>query len=205
MSQPEQTQIYLITPSSFEPSVFGDQLAAVLDRVEIACVRLDLASQDAEQIARAADHLRPICHQRDIALVISRHFRLVERLGLDGCHLPDGARQVREVRKALGPEAILGSYCAASRHAGLSAGEAGADYISFGPLGDSGLGDGTLADRELFQWWSEMIELPVVAEGGLSAEIIAELSPVTDFLAIGAEIWGQDDPAAALSELLRAL
>ena len=205
MSQPEQTQIYLITPSSFEPSVFGDQLAAVLDRVEIACVRLDLASQDAEQIAHAADHLRPICHQRDIALVISRHFRLVERLGLDGCHLPDGARQVREVRKALGPEAILGSYCAASRHAGLSAGEAGADYISFGPLGDSGLGDGTLADRELFQWWSEMIELPVVAEGGLSAEIIAELSPVTDFLAIGAEIWGQDDPAAALSELLRAL
>ena len=58
-------------------------------------------------------------------------------------HLSDGARQVRAVRKALGKDAIVGAYAHASRHEGLTAGEIGADYVSFGPVGATGLGDGT--------------------------------------------------------------
>jgi thiamine-phosphate pyrophosphorylase len=49
----------------------------------------------------------------------------------------------------------------------MAAGENGADYIAFSPVGDMGLGDDIRAERDLFAWWSEMIELPVVAEGGL--------------------------------------
>ena len=43
-----------------------------------------------------------------------------------------------------------------------------------------------------------MIEVPVVAEGGLSDHHIAALAPVTDFFALGPEVWRTDDPAAAL-------
>jgi len=205
MQTPEQPQIYLISPPSFDLPTFGDTLARVLDRHQIACVRLAMASPDETQIARAADHLREICHARDVALVIAAHFRMVERLGLDGCHLPDGARQVRDVRKALGPDAIIGAFCGASRHAGMTAGEAGADYIAFGPVRDSALGDGAVAGVEMFQWWSEMIELPVVAEGGFDVETLHDLAPYTDFLALGAEIWGTDSPADALDTLLAAI
>ena len=72
-------------------------------------------------------------------------------------------------------------------------------------MGTTGLGDGSLADRELFQWWSEMIEVPVIAEGGLTAELVAAFGPITDFFGIGEEIWGADDPAAALKVLLAPL
>lgn len=205
MAETERPQIYLLTPPEFELSQFPDRLAAVLDHHEIACLRLSLASRDADRLARAGDALRSVAHARDVAIVIDSHLGLVERLGLDGVHLPDGPRNLRKTRAALGGDAIVGAHCGASRHDGMSAGEAGADYVSFGPVGDSPLGDGTLADRDLFAWWSEMIEVPVVAEGNLDEEAMAALAPVTDFFAIGEEIWRQDDAAAALTRLVAAM
>ncbi|KGB82234.1 MAG: thiamine phosphate synthase [Confluentimicrobium sp.] len=205
MADVERPQIYLITPPDFELSGFPDRLARVLDAHPVACVRLALASKDEDRVARAADALREITHARDIALTIETHVQLVERLGLDGVHLTDGARSVRKTRKELGADAIVGAFCGTSRHDGMTAGEAGADYISFGPVGDSALGDGTRAETELFTWWSEMIEVPVVAEGAITAETMARLAPVTDFFGIGDEIWRSDDPAAALAALIAAM
>lgn len=205
MSDTERPQIYLHTPPSFDLDSFPSVLARVLDAHEVACVRLDLASRDEAEVARAADALREITHERDIALVITDHLQLVERLGLDGVHLSDGTRGVREARKELGPDAIVGAHCGTSRHDGMNAGEAGADYVCFGPVQAGALGDGSVAEAELFQWWSEMIEVPVVATGGLDAEIVRALAPHTDFFGIGDEIWTADDPAAALGALIAAM
>ena len=198
-------QIYLITPSDFDLETFPDRLAACLDSTEIGCVRLALATKDDAKIARAADALRAVTHARDVALVIESHVLMVERLGLDGVHLLDAARSVKKIRKDLGDDAILGTFCGNSRHDGMTAGELGADYISFGPVGVSPLGDGRIADPELFAWWSEMIEVPVVAEGALSADLIRNLTPHTDFFGIGDEIWREDDAAAALGKFLKAM
>ncbi|MDU8926982.1 thiamine phosphate synthase [Alisedimentitalea sp. MJ-SS2] len=201
MDAPEQPQLYLITPPEIELSRFPDQLGAVLDAAEIACVRLALSSHDEDTLCRTADALREVTIARDVALVIERHILLVERLGLDGVHLTDGPRSVRKARKELGQDAIVGAFCGASRHDGMTAGESGADYISFGPVGDTPLGDGTVAERDLFEWWSAMIEVSVVAEGALDVELVATLAPVTDFFGIGDELWLADDPVATLKSL----
>ena len=204
MADIEQPQIYLITPPEIELSKFPELLARVLDATDIACVRLALATRDEDRIARAADACREVTHARDIALVISEHLMLVDRLGLDGVHLTDGSRSVRKTRKELGDDAIVGAFCGDSRHDGMSAGEAGADYVSFGPVTSTPLGDGSLAEAGLFQWWSEMIEVPVVAEGALDIDAIRQLAPITDFFGIGDEIWSAEDPAAKLAELRAA-
>lgn len=203
-SQPEQPQIYLITPPDPDLVAFPDQLARVLDGVDVACLRLSLATREEDRLMRAADALRDVAHRYDVAMVIDTHVVLAERLGLDGVHLI-GSRGVRAARKDLGPDAIVGAFCDASSHDGMTAGEAGADYISFGPVSGANLGDGSIAERDLFQWWSQMIELPVVAEGGLSEDTVRALSPVTDFFAIGEEIWGAEDPLAALKTLQGAM
>jgi len=205
MDTPEQPQIYLITPPAFELSTFPTGLAQVLDNTEVACIRMALASTDEDQVSRAADALREVAHSRDVALVINDHVLLAERIGLDGVHLSDAAKSVRDARKTLGPDAIVGSFCNTSRHDGLSAGEAGADYVSFGPIGASTLGDGATAELDLFQWWSEVIEVPVVAEGGLTSELIETFAPHTDFFGIGTEIWSSENPAKALTELIEAM
>ena len=148
-----------------------------------------------------ADTVREIAHGRDIAVVIEDHWPMAQSHGLDGVHLTSGARRVRDARRDLGKDAIVGAFCGASRHEGMNAGEAGADYVSFGPLGPTALGPGTTVDLELLQWWSEVIEVPVVAEGALDAALIRTLWPVADFIALGPEIWQAPDPAEALSAL----
>jgi len=195
----------LITPPVLDLDRFPDLLGRVMDGVEVACLRLSLASRDPDVLGRAADACRLVAHARDVAIVIEDHVLFVERHGLDGLHLGDGARSVRDLRKDLGPDAILGAFCGTTRHEGMNAGEAGADYVAFGPVGDNPLGKGQRATRDLFEWWSAMIEIPVIAEGALTAEVVADFAPVTDFFAIGPEIWGQDDPLAALRALIAPL
>lgn len=172
----------------------------MLDAHPVACLRLSGAGDEAE-LARIADLAREIAHARDVAVVIEDHVALAARHGLDGVHLTHGARGVRHARKELGADAIVGAFCGASRHEGMNAGEAGADYVSFGPLGPTALGPGTPVDLELLQWWSEVIEVPVVAEGALDAALIRAVWPVADFIALGPEIWQAPDPAEALSAL----
>lgn len=205
MDTPEQPQIYLITPPEIELSSFPDLLARILDAHDIACLRLVLSTKDEDRVARAADALREVTHARDVALVISDHMLLVERLGLDGVHLNDAARSVRYARKELGPDAIVGCFCGPSKHDGMSAGEAGADYVSFGPVRPGALDDGSFAESDLFQWWSEVIEVPCVAEGALDLDLIRTLAPHTDFFGIGEEIWTQDDPSKALGTMIAAM
>lgn len=201
----DRPQLYLATPPSFDLDVFPQLLARVLGAHEIACLRLGLATKDEDKVMRAADAVRQVAHEFDVALVIENHIALVERHGLDGVHLTDGARTVRYARKELGQDAIVGAFCAASQHDGMTAGEAGADYVCFGPVGETGLGTGARAERDLFQWWSEVIEVPVVAEGALTEALVRDFAPVTDFFAVGEEIWTTEDPVAALGRLVAAM
>jgi thiamine-phosphate pyrophosphorylase len=205
MDMPEKPQLYLLTPQVIDINTFPDTLSAVLDAHEIACLRIALTSRDESELSRASDALREVAHARDIAILISDHVTLAERLGLDGVHLTDGPRSVRDARAALGPDASIGCYCGQARHDGYIAGDAGADYVSFGPVSETALDSGGIADLELFAAWTEMVELPVVAEGGLTELRMGQLAQVTDLFAIGDEIWGTDDPTAALTRLVQAM
>ena len=205
MATQDRPQITLITPPVLDLATFPQSLARVMDGVETACLRLSLATRDTDEIGRAADACRLVAHARDVAIVIENHVLFVERHGLDGIHLTDGARQIRTLRKDLGPDAIVGAYCGVTRHEGMTAGEAGADYAAFGPIGAAGLGSGAQAPRDLFEWWSEMIEVPVIAEGALTRDLIESFAPVTDFFAVGPEIWAAEDPLAGLRGLLSAI
>lgn len=201
MDAQEKPQIYLLTPQQFELSTFRDLLAQVLDAHAIACVRLDLVTRDEDRISRAADALREVCHARDVAIVVSEHTLLSASLGLDGVHLPDAGKSIRDARKTLGDDAIVGAFCGTSRHDGMTAAEAGADYVSFGPLAPSTLGTGEHVEKDVFDWWSEMIEVPCVAEGNIDKQSIATLWDKTDFFAIGEEIWRSEQPSDALTNL----
>lgn len=205
MPAEDRPQIYLVTPPDFSLAGFPDLLASVLDAVPVACLRLKMASLDEVTVSKAADALREVAHARDVPLVIESHLHLVELLGLDGVHLTDGPKAVRATRKTLGPDAIIGAYCGASRHDGISTAEAGADYVSFGPIGQTVLGSGEVASSDLFAWWSEMIELPVVAEGALDETLIHAFASTTDFFALGEETWSTENPLQTLKSLIKAM
>ena len=202
--QQHQCQLYIVTPPRIAEGSFADQLALLLDTVDVAAVRLSLESLDEDVIAASADRIRGTCHSRDVPLIIGEHFRVVRALGLDGVHLM-GTKNVRAARKEIGANASIGAYCGVSRHAGMTAGEMGADYISFGPTQPTGLGDEDCLEIETLEWWSEMIEVPSVVEGGLTPEIAEKISPFADFIALGPELWSGQEPPVEILKSYRNL
>ncbi len=206
MSDIDSAQIYLATPQTFELPEFSEVLGTVLDAVPVACLRISMATTDERELSRAADTLREICHVRDVAVVIDDHYRMVATHGLDGVHLTDGSRHVREAREELGQDAIVGAYCGTEKHQGMTAGEIGTDYIAFGPIGGSALGDGSVADAALFQWWSEMIEIPVIAEGNITDAALEAIKDHIDFITLSDEIWAASEgPVSALKSIVAKL
>ena len=194
MNAPQPSRLYLTTPPRFDPEGLSGTLRKILAKVEIACVRIDLGPAPEDDWTQAVNHLIPPCHEADVALVVTDHYRLVEPLGLDGVHLAAARTPLRDVRKALGPDRIVGAFAGASRHQGMVLGEAGADYVSFGPVGETGtLGDDTRAEIEIFQWWAEMIETPCVAEGGVTLADAERLAEHADFIVPDMRIWDAPD------------
>ena len=203
MTESSGPKIYLITPTEIDlEGSFPEQLSAVFANFDIACLRIGLSSTDERVLGKTAEILREKCHAHEVAIIIERHMLLVEPFGLDGVHLPDGAKNVSKARKLLGKEAIVGAHCAASQHTGLRAGEIGANYVTFGPVTASKLDGGEFAGAGLFEWWSQMIEVPVVAEGHFDRDSAALIGQYADFLAFGSEIWAHEDPVTELREMM---
>ncbi|MEO0820151.1 MAG: thiamine phosphate synthase [Pseudomonadota bacterium] len=200
-------RLYLVTPdlgprAALDAEAFAPRLAGAVETGLVACVRLDLAAAEEEDWVRAVNHLLPVCHGADVPLVVAERHDLVERLGLDGVHLVRSGASIRELRRSLGNDRIIGAHGGAERHRAMTLAEAGADYVSLGPVAAE---DGrAAADAALFQWWSEMIETPVVAEGGVSLEHARALAAFTDFAVPDPEaVWA--DPAGALPAYAAAL
>lgn len=200
-------RLYLVTPQVFDPAGFAALVEQALVTRAIACLRLDLGDAPEADWRSAANHLMPVAHAHEVALVIAEHHRLVAPLGLDGVHLGSSRTPVREVRKALGPDRIVGAFAGTTRHVAMTLAEAGADYVALGPVRATGaLGDGSLADDALFHWWAEMIETPCVAEGGVTVADARRLAPFTDFVVPDLAIWSAPEGiAAALAPYAEAL
>lgn len=195
-------RLYLITPETLDPA-FPATLAAALDAGDVAAVRLQLPGADSATLRAAAESLRPIVQSRGVAFIIGADAALAAATGSDGVHLKPSDMPAAQARKLIG-DLQLGVFCGASRDQAMDAGDAGADYIAFGPFGAD---TESSPAPELIAWWSELMELPVVAEGAITVENCASLVQAgADFLAVGAAIWNNPaGPAAAVRAMNAAI
>ena len=183
-----------------------------MDAGDIASLQLRL--KDSEKTAsdsafrHAAEAVLPICHEYDIALLINDRPDLAVKLGADGVHVGQDDVPYSEARGLLGPDRIVGVTCHNSRHLAMEAAEAGADYVAFGAFFATDTKQPkTRAEPEIIEWWSDIMEIPCVAIGGITAEnCIPLIEAGADFLAVSAGIWKYPDgPAAAVKAFHAAI
>jgi thiamine-phosphate pyrophosphorylase len=202
------TELYLITPPRLGPD-FADALAAALDAGPVACVQLRLKEAGADEMRRAIDALRPVAQSRGVAFLLNDDPRLAVETGCDGAHLGQddlaahgGLARVRRVLDGLS----LGITCHDSRHLAMEAAEQGADYVAFGAFYPTGTKEPKArADVEILRWWSELMEVPCVAIGGITPGNAAPLVEAgADFLAVVGAVWQHPDGPAAGVRAFRA-
>jgi thiamine-phosphate pyrophosphorylase len=194
----EGCRLYLVTPPAFDPAGFRDTLAAALDAGDVAAVQLRLKDVDDAALRRAIDLLRPVAQRRDVAFLLNDRPDLAVETGCDGAHVGQDDTPALVARKILG-DRTLGITCLASRDLAMTAGEEGADYVAFGAFFPSPTKPGAgRADVELLAWWSELMELPCVAIGGITPVNCGDLVRAgADFLAVVSAVWDHPDGAAA--------
>jgi thiamine-phosphate pyrophosphorylase len=204
----ERCRLYLITPPRFELPTFADRLASALDAGDVAALQLRLKDADDTIWKQAIDALRPVAQSRGVAFLLNDRADLVRATGCDGAHVGQEDMPARAARAVLGPDLTLGVTCHASRDLAMQAGEDGADYVAFGAFYPSGTKQVTrLADPEMLRWWSDLMELPCCAIGGITAENCAPLVQAgADFLAVVGSVWNHlDGPAAGVRALNEAI
>ncbi len=152
-------QVYLIVPADFGPERLAASLPRALALPGAAALLLPRGSRSDEDYAEIVVAVSAEAQPRDIAVLIEGPPPLVRALGVDGLHLNGGTvAAVREAVSALKPDFIVGAGGIRSRHEAMQKGDAGVDYILFGPLS----GPISAADRELARWWAETMEVPSV-------------------------------------------
>jgi thiamine-phosphate pyrophosphorylase len=204
--------LYLVTPVGLARGDlalpdFGRACAAVLDAVPVDALLLRIGGVEGsvadDAVKAQIALLLPLAHQRGVPLVIEGRADLAAGEGCDGVHLPADRRAIQSVRRALGDDAIVGAAAGQSRHAGMEAGEAGADYAAFGLFDPAP----EPPAEDLLEWWQEMMELPCVALGGVTLQNAAALAAAgADFLALRNAVWNHPQgPAKAAKLMWKAL
>jgi thiamine-phosphate pyrophosphorylase len=201
-------RFYLLTPPAIELPDFAERLKVALDADDVAAVQLRLKPASDEIVARAAEALRPIVQDRGVALILNDRPDIAAKTGCDGAHIGIEDMPLDEARRILGPDAIIGVTCKTSRHRAMEAAEQGASYVAFGAFFDSATrGVAAEADPEILEWWSELMEVPCVAIGGITPENCPPLVKAgADFICASAGVWQHPDgPAAGVKAYNRAI
>jgi thiamine-phosphate pyrophosphorylase len=199
-------RLYLITPPSFALEGFAAELAIALDAGDVAAVQLRMKDAGDGPILRAAEKLIPIVQRAGAAFILNDRPDLAKRVGADGVHIGQDDMPYDEARALLGKDAMIGVTAHNSRHLAMEAADAGADYIAFGSMFPTTTKDAkTRAEPDLIRWWSDIMEVPCVAIGGITVE---NAQPVidagADFLAVSAGVWRHPEgPAQAVRDFNR--
>jgi thiamine-phosphate pyrophosphorylase len=197
-SDTPRCRLYLITPPTFEPAAFAQDLARALDAGDVACLQLRMKDVSDDAVRRAAEALMPVAQERGVAFLVNDRPDLAKAAGADGVHVGQDDAPYAAARRIVGRDAIVGVTCHHSRHLAMEAAEAGADYVAFGAFYETTTKTPKArAEIDILRWWSELFETPCVAIGGITAANCAPLVEAgADFLAVCGGVWGHPDGAA---------
>ncbi len=194
-------RLYVLLDGGGAPEEF-ERLARSLIEAGADILQLrDKRLGDRELLARARLLVAATRGSGTLAIVNDRP-DLAVLAGADGVHVGQEEVSVKDARRIVGPDALVG----ASTHSIEQARQAvldGADYIGIGPVFPSDTKQfKNYPGVELLRAVAAEIRLPAFAIGGINRSNIAEvLAAGAARVAVGSAVTSADDPARAAKEL----
>ncbi|WAM34051.1 thiamine phosphate synthase [Caldicellulosiruptor morganii] len=139
--------------------------------------------------------IRQLTEQYGALLIVNDHADLCLMVGADGVHLGQEDYPVKEVRKILGEDYIIG-VTAHTKEQVEKAAEDGADYVGLGPVFASFTKDRPHPPIgiEMVSWAAKNCSLPFVAIGGIKEHNLKDvLDAGAKCVSLVTEIVGSDD------------
>ena len=184
-------RLYICTPPALDPAEFAPKLEQALDAGDVACLQLRLKDVDDDTVRRAIDS-SPIAQSARRRLHPERPPRPGRRTGCDGVHVGQSDMALRQgAQIAVGPDADRRRDLPRQPPSGDGSRRSRADYVAFGAFSRRRPSPPTTEpEPELLEWWSEMMEVPCVAIGGITARSCAPLVKAgADFILVVTAVW----------------
>lgn len=197
--------LYAITDPTLLP---GDRLLAGVEAALRGGIRL-LQYRDKTALPddkrRTATQLLQCCRDYRVPLLINDDLTLATEIGADGVHLGQTDHDLRDARRRLGPDAIIGATCHDSLTLAREACMVPVDYVAFGRFFPSNTKpNAPTASLDLLTN-ARALGKPVVAIGGITPDNAPQVIDAgADMLAIVHGLFAADDieaRARALSAL----
>jgi thiamine-phosphate pyrophosphorylase len=186
-----------------------DPLAVLAALVDGGATFIQLRDKDPSSGARLAraDAAVALAHRAGARLIVNDRADLARLSGADGVHVGQEDLPVAEVRRIVGPDAIVGL----STHDEAQIAEAvrtNADYIAVGPIYGTGTKDTGYTARglDLLRHAAAASAAPVVAIGGITLERAPEvIGAGAASAAVISDLLTGGDPAARARAFLDCL
>lgn len=188
--------LYLISPPSLEFHTFIPAIDEAFAEGGVKAFQLRLKDATDEEIIASAKNILPICQKYDVAFIINDRADLAVQCNADGVHLGQDDMSVKEARKIIGNDRVIGVSCHASRDMGMRAADEGADYVAFGAFFPTRSKPQEKVEKwgipkpDLVEWWSTYTTVPCVAIGGMKPDNCQTLVQAgADFIAAITSVW----------------
>jgi len=190
------TKIYLITPPKIDKNFFFTSLENVLSTTIVSCLQVRLKNIEDKKIIEICKIIKPICDKYKIPLILNDRLDLVKSCKANGVHLGQNDKSVKEARKYLSSNYIIGASCYNSKHLAMEAAENGADYVAFGSFFESKTKVPKVkVKKSILEDWNFISNIPCVAIGGITPVNCKELVKAgADHIAVIGSIWNSDKP-----------
>lgn len=164
---------------------------ACLSAGDVAAVILRPGTLAGDALRERLEAVVPAIQAHGAAALLDGSADAVSASGLDGAHVRAATDALKATLGALKPQFIVGTGPLPGRHEAMEAGEAGVDYVLFGPL-DPAPEDFPRTVSLAF-WWAELFEVPCVAVASTLDEVEALALARADFVALAEPL--ASDPA----------
>jgi thiamine-phosphate pyrophosphorylase len=195
-------RLYLITPPVIDDAkAFATLLEQALDAGDVAAIQVRLKDVSEAHLAEVTKAVLAVGQDYEVAVLLNDSPALAAKFGCDGVHIGQSDGTLKDARKIMGPDAMIGVTCHDSRHLAMEASEGGADYVAFGAFFPTQTKDTDFqAQLEDLTIWQESMMTPCVAIGGITVENCdAVIEAGADFIAVCGGIWNHPEgPAAAV-------
>lgn len=177
---------------------------AVLQAIEGGATLIQLREKELseKEFLDEAFSIKEICASKKIPLIINDNVKIAKETDVCGVHIGQSDMELKEARKILGADKIIGVSCQTVEQA-LQAEKNGADYLGVGAVFSTSTK--TDADNVPLSTLKEIcssVKIPVVAIGGISLQNMSQLkgSGIAGVSVISA-IFAQQDIRSSTKEL----
>lgn len=181
---------------------------AVEQAVKGGCTVVQLREKDCSSLEfyETALRVKKITDQYKIPLIINDRVDIALAVNADGVHVGQDDLPAASVRRILGGDKVIGVSAGSVRET-VKAREDGADYLGVGAMhATSTKTDADVTTVEELKKIREMVDLPIVAIGGMNKQTLPELKGTgVDGIAVVSAVIAADDIEWAASELSEAV